>query len=211
MERVREREPRVLRRSGARGLDAGGVRSQPRDGQALGAGRRRRLRLLRKPFPLLLGLPPARDLRPDGTPRALALASPKTRRTRGRAQAARALPPARHGDRDRRQGLRRSESSPSAQRHGRHDHPTTPQRRTRQRPPPRTDPATNRDRSSGPARTSSPSNATAPAPSPASASASYNASSASQPPSPSTTNSAAQPRTRQLLRLTPWNQSSRAR
>jgi len=45
------------------------------------------------------------------------------------------------------------------------------------------------NRSSGPAKTCSPSNATAPAPSPASENASFNASSASQPPSPSTTNS----------------------
>jgi Transposase DDE domain len=48
------------------------------------------------------------------------------------------------------------------------------------------------NRSSGPAKTSSPSNATAPAPSQDSENASFNASSPSPPASPSTTNSAAQ-------------------
>jgi hypothetical protein len=54
----------------------GRVRAQPRDGPALGAGRRRRLRLLHQPQPLLLGLPVARDLQPGRHP-ALELTSPK--------------------------------------------------------------------------------------------------------------------------------------
>ena len=45
-------------------LDPGRVRPQPRDRQALGPCRRRRLRLLRRPLALVLGLAPARSLRP---------------------------------------------------------------------------------------------------------------------------------------------------
>jgi len=41
-------------------LDPGAVRSQPRDGQALGPGWPGRLRLLQEPAPLLLGLPAVR-------------------------------------------------------------------------------------------------------------------------------------------------------
>jgi hypothetical protein len=58
------------------GLHPCAVRGQPRDGQALGAGRACRLRLLQQPPPLLLGLPAVGAGRPDGLPVAWCLATP---------------------------------------------------------------------------------------------------------------------------------------
>jgi hypothetical protein len=52
---VRPPQPPLLRRAGARRLHAGGVRAQPRDDTPQPTRRRRRLRLLRQPQPLLLG------------------------------------------------------------------------------------------------------------------------------------------------------------
>jgi hypothetical protein len=53
------------------------VRQKPRNGQAFRARRRGRLRVLRQPQPLLLGFRLHAIFAPDGTPRALQLASPK--------------------------------------------------------------------------------------------------------------------------------------
>ena len=55
------------------------VRPQPRDGQALGARRRRGLRLLRQPQPVLLGFPAARDLLPGWHPQSNHGGVPQTR------------------------------------------------------------------------------------------------------------------------------------
>ena len=52
-------EPGLHGRPAAGRLDPGALRRQPGDGQALGARRRGRLRLLRRPLALLLGLSPA--------------------------------------------------------------------------------------------------------------------------------------------------------
>ena len=61
--RVRERQSRLQRRSGAGRLDPGRVHPQPRDDPSQPARGRRRLRPLRKPQPLLLGLHAARAVR----------------------------------------------------------------------------------------------------------------------------------------------------
>ena len=128
---------------------------------------------------------------PDGTPRALALASPKRdEREVGLKLLARChrdggetlLGDKGYAGRD----VRRKQSATSTPRS------SGPAAKTN----PDTDPTSPRSgngssRSSGPAKTSSPSNATAPAPSKASENASSNASSPSPPASPSTTNSAA--------------------
>ncbi len=127
---------------------------------------------------------------PDGTPRALTVASPK----RDEREVALELLA-----RTRRQGtvtLIGDKGYAGRIRPGR-QRPSTPRSSD---PDARTSPATDHtshrsanasSRSSGPARTSSPSNATAQEHSPACESASFNASSASPPPSHSTTNSTA--------------------
>ncbi len=81
--RLRERQPRLPRRPGAGRLDPGRVRPQHRNDPAQPARRRRRLRLLREPQPLLLGLPPARPVRPGRHPtraHAHLAQDPRTRR-----------------------------------------------------------------------------------------------------------------------------------
>ena len=99
------------------------------------ARRRRGLRVLRQSFPLLLGFPVARDLRARRHSQSARAGLAQARRTRDRAQAARPLPPPRQSDPDRRQGLRRSASSPSrSRRPQRHDPQTTTQRRARHGP-----------------------------------------------------------------------------
>ncbi len=135
---------------------------EPRDGQALGPGRGRRLRLLRRPLALLLGLSPPPAGRADGTPRAFTLADPAVT-TRGGAHAPRALP-ARHPRGVRlRQGLRRErvrrcvgELGMLVVRLRRLDEPVEGLRRRRS--------ASASSGSSGPARTCSPSSATGRAP-----------------------------------------------
>ena len=68
--RLRERQPRLPRRPGAGRLDPGRVRPllETTPGASPTARRRRRLRLLRQPQPLLLGLPPAPPVRPRRHP-----------------------------------------------------------------------------------------------------------------------------------------------
>ena len=115
----------------------------------------------------------------------------QTRRARGRTRTARPLPPrtaAKHCSATRATPAA-SSPKPSATSTPRSSGPAA-------KTSPATDPTSPRSgngssRSSGPAKTCSPSNATAPAPSTASENASSNASSASPPASPSTTNSAA--------------------
>jgi hypothetical protein len=65
---------------------------------------------------------------PDGTPRALALASPKQGEREVAVTLSCPLAPARQGDRDRRQGIRRSTVRQRSQGHGRHDPQTATQR-----------------------------------------------------------------------------------
>ena len=169
----------------------GRVRAQPRDGQALGARRGRRLRLLRLPLSLLLGLPAARPLRARRHPAERStLASPK----RDEREVGSSCSSAANAQAARRCSATRATpaaTSPAPS-------PTSTPRSSAPgaKTSPGTAPTSRRSangssRSSGPAKTCSPSNATAPAPSPASANASSNASSASPPASPSTTDSAA--------------------
>ncbi len=142
------------------------------------AGRRRRLRVLRQPLAGSSGASGCMRLSlPDGTPRALALAVSQARRARGRARSCSPAPRASGevtviadkgyaGTR-----VRQPRPANSTPRSCVPAAKTSPDGAT-----PRADPAKDRERSSGPARTSSRSSVTAPAPSPASASASCNAS-----------------------------------
>ena len=164
-----ERQPRLPRRPGAGRLHPGRVR--PRNGQArrpaalADARRRRRLRLLRQPQPLLLGLSPARPVRARRHAQRTGADLAQDARARGlpatcSSGSDRTGPLTVLGDKgyagaDFEAGRRRS-APPSCG------------------PAARTSPATDRtslrsasgsSRSSGPARTSSPSSATAPAPS----------------------------------------------
>ena len=189
--RVRERQPRLPRRPGAGRLDPGRVRPQHRDNPAQPARRRRRLRLLRQPQPLLLGLPPARPVRPGRHPTRAAAHLAQDTRTRGLPHAAPTLPTRRAPVRDRRQRLRRPRVRTARRQTRRHDRPAPPQRRTRPAAPTSRRSGNGSNRSSRPAKTCSPSNATAPAPSTASEPASEYASSPSPPRSASTTASAA--------------------
>ena len=191
--RVREREPGLLRRSAADRLHPGRVRPQPRDRQALrSSADAADYGYCASHSPLLLGLPVARDLRPRRHPTGAAARLAEDRRTRSRPRAARPLPPPRRRDRCSATRATPAASSPPPSANA------TPRSSARAaKTNPATGPTSRRSanassRSSGPAKTSSPSNATAPAPSPASANASSPASAASPPPSPSTTNSDAQ-------------------
>jgi len=75
---LRRAEPRLPRRVTAHRLDPGRVREKPRDGQALGILGGRRLRLLPLSHPRFFwGMRLHALCAPDGTPRTLALASPK--------------------------------------------------------------------------------------------------------------------------------------
>jgi hypothetical protein len=78
---------------------------------------------------------PSLSKRPgDGTPRALALTSPKIGERDARGGAARAREPQRPSRRDQRQRLRRRPVRSHRRRAGHHDRQTPPQRRARQRP-----------------------------------------------------------------------------
>ena len=128
---------------------------------------------------------------PDGTPRAATLvAADRPEREVALPLLARAL----HGGEtvvcDK--GYAGREFGRRRQRARRHDHPTRPQKRARQRPPPRPDPAADRVHLLSPAKTCSASNATAPAPPPTSEPASPPDCSRSPPASGSTTNSDSQ-------------------
>lgn len=82
---------------------------------------------------------------PDGTPRAVTVASPKRDERRGRTRAVGPYPPSKPSDADRRQGLRRESIRQRRQRHERHDPQTQPQGRARPSPTPRTDPPKDRE------------------------------------------------------------------
>ena len=113
----------------------GGVRPQPRDRQALrSSARRRGLRLLRQPLPLLLGFPAARDLRARRHPARARARLPQTRRARSRPGLLARVTPPRRRDPDRRQGLRRPRVRHAVSELRRHDRPPPPQRRARPRP-----------------------------------------------------------------------------
>jgi hypothetical protein len=104
---VRQRQSRLLRRPGAGRLDPGRVRPQRRDDAPQPARRRRRLRLLREPQPLLLGLSPARPVRARRHPARADADLAKDTRTRRLPQPALPLPAIRPPVRGRRQRLRR--------------------------------------------------------------------------------------------------------
>ncbi len=114
------------------------------DDTTLGARRRRRLRLLRLPFALLLGLSPARPLRARRHSSCLHPRLSQARRARGRARAAPTREQVRRGDRHRRQGLCRARLRRGGRRARRHDRPAGAQGRARHRPSPRADPPADR-------------------------------------------------------------------
>ena len=187
--RVRGREPRLPRRSGAGRLDPGRVRPQRRDDAAQPARRRGRLRLLRKPQPLLLGLPPARPVRARRNPTRPAADLPESLRTRRLPRHARPRPTQRTPDRVGDKGYAgRAFEHAAAELDATVCRPRRKDEPGKDHTSPRSDNGSSR--SSRPAKTSSPSNATAPAPSTASEPASAHASSPSPPRSPSTTDSA---------------------
>ncbi len=132
------------------------------------------LRVLRVALPLLLGLPAPRDLRPGWHPTRARVGLAQARRARGRTRTARPLPTPRRRDTARRQGLRRPRVRPRRRRPRRDDRATPPKRRTQTGDPTSPRSGNGSSRSSRPAKTCSPSNATAPAPSTASKTASSN-------------------------------------
>ncbi len=188
-----DRESRMERRRLADRFDPRRVRPISAHRQAVRHRRLVRLRLLRQPFPLLLGPASAPDLHPRGAAHHLRPHQPQDRRTRSRPRHARdraraPRPPPRPNP-HRRQGLRRPPSSRGSSPTTAPDCCAPPSRRNDPDPAPTCSnrSAKSSSRSTTPSKANSTSNATAAGPATESPHEYFNASSPSPPPSGTTT------------------------